>query len=431
MATSPLDPSIYHITFLRHGESVGNAEGYHQGQAEFPLTEKGRQQSQALADYWGKHQVSFDKMIASPLSRSRDTAEIINEVLGIPLEFDPLWMERDNGEMAGLTHAVGAERYPRDVFVSLYQPIGHTGETIWELYLRGARAVETILRGAPGRYLIVSHGGLLNMAFHAIMGVIPQPNFVGFVVPLENCAYSTVQYIPSEGQWRFQNHNEKPHLLKTEINAELSTEFHQLTLLRHGESIVNQKKVVQGQADYALSDRGRKQAHLLAARWEAERMSFDEVIASPLKRALETAQIICDKLNLNIETEPDWMEFNWGDLNDLTRDQVEERSDSIQWNNPYFVFSGGGESNWEVYLRAGRNLQKLLNKPPGNYLIVAHGAVLSRFLFAIFGLAPQNRLRFGIENTAFATLRFFPDRHLWVLQGLNDHSHIEKEELQP
>lgn len=33
---------IHHIVFLRHGESVGNAEDRFQGQYDFPLTEKGR-----------------------------------------------------------------------------------------------------------------------------------------------------------------------------------------------------------------------------------------------------------------------------------------------------------------------------------------------------------------------------------------------------
>ena len=46
------DTSIYHVTFLRHGESVGNAEDRFQGHADFPLTEKGRTQARSLADRW-------------------------------------------------------------------------------------------------------------------------------------------------------------------------------------------------------------------------------------------------------------------------------------------------------------------------------------------------------------------------------------------
>jgi broad specificity phosphatase PhoE len=46
------ETSVYQITFLRHGESVGNAEERFQGHADFPLTGKGRDQAMALAERW-------------------------------------------------------------------------------------------------------------------------------------------------------------------------------------------------------------------------------------------------------------------------------------------------------------------------------------------------------------------------------------------
>ncbi len=45
-------PLFYTLTLLRHGESEGNAAGVIQGQSDHPLTDKGRQQAQALADRW-------------------------------------------------------------------------------------------------------------------------------------------------------------------------------------------------------------------------------------------------------------------------------------------------------------------------------------------------------------------------------------------
>lgn len=92
----------YNITLLRHAESVGNANGYHQGQAEFPLTDRGRKQAGALADYWQLKGVVFDYCISSPQSRASETAEILAGVLGLEIEYDPVWMERNNGHYAGL-----------------------------------------------------------------------------------------------------------------------------------------------------------------------------------------------------------------------------------------------------------------------------------------------------------------------------------------
>src|SRR4030066_2591894 len=101
MDNQPPTAINYHITLLRHGQSQGNFEGRHQGQADFPLTDLGRQQTNALVDRWKAEKKEIDLIISSPLMRARETAEIIATVLGIPLVFDPLWMERDNGLMAG------------------------------------------------------------------------------------------------------------------------------------------------------------------------------------------------------------------------------------------------------------------------------------------------------------------------------------------
>ena len=128
MVDNAFIPNIYNITVLRHGESQGNFEGRHQGQADFPLTEVGRQQTNALVDRWKAEKNSFDLIISSPLMRARETAEIIATALGIPLVFDTLWMERDNGLMAGLSEEEVRETLPQMDFIHPYQPIGQQGE---------------------------------------------------------------------------------------------------------------------------------------------------------------------------------------------------------------------------------------------------------------------------------------------------------------
>ena len=46
---SPSEKPIYHFVFVRHGESVGNAESRWQGQSDYPLTEMGRAQARAAS----------------------------------------------------------------------------------------------------------------------------------------------------------------------------------------------------------------------------------------------------------------------------------------------------------------------------------------------------------------------------------------------
>src|SRR5512147_1502328 len=98
------DTPVFHITFLRHGESTGNVENRLQGLSDFPLSETGRAQARALGERWKAEGVTFDAVVASPLSRARETAEILAAALQIPeFDLDPLWVERDMGERSGMT----------------------------------------------------------------------------------------------------------------------------------------------------------------------------------------------------------------------------------------------------------------------------------------------------------------------------------------
>jgi 2,3-bisphosphoglycerate-dependent phosphoglycerate mutase len=211
MLTSSTNPTEYFIILLRHGESIGNAEGKHQGQADFPLTERGTRQAHALAERWRQEKRSFDRVISSPLMRARQTTEIINGVLALPLEFDPLWMERDNGLLAGLTPEDALEIYPRPPFIHPYQAIGGTGESQWELYLRGGRAVQSLLDRPPGKYLIISHGGILNMVLYAILGITPHANFSGPRFRFANTAFASLSYSPGEHKWYVLGINDHLH----------------------------------------------------------------------------------------------------------------------------------------------------------------------------------------------------------------------------
>ena len=201
----------YHLILLRHGESVGNAEGKHQGQSDFPLTEKGEAQVRALAQRWQNEKITVDLIISSPLSRALGTAQILAEILHIPLKLNPLWMERNNGVLAGLCHEEAAISYPRPQFIHPYLPIGQTGESQWELYLRAGNAVQDLLHHPPGSYLIVSHGGILNMVLYAILGITPQANFYGPRFRFGNTAFATLSYLPGEHKWYVHGINDQIH----------------------------------------------------------------------------------------------------------------------------------------------------------------------------------------------------------------------------
>ena len=98
----PSEKPVFNFVFLRHGESVGNAEARWQGQSDYVLTLKGREQAQALAKRWKSEGVKFDLIIASPLVRAKETAEIIASALDVKVELDPILLESHIGEIEAL-----------------------------------------------------------------------------------------------------------------------------------------------------------------------------------------------------------------------------------------------------------------------------------------------------------------------------------------
>ena len=204
-------PDIYHFILLRHGESVGNLEGRVQGQSEYPLTETGRKQSQALAQRWVAEGQTFDRIISSPQSRCRETAEIIAGFLGVNVEFDLVWMERNYGSVSGMSghEALSAEQRP--LYSTPYMPVGGNGESMWELYLRAGQAVLSLVRLPAGSYLVVSHGGILNMLLYNILGIAPQAYFRGPRFLFRNTGFASITYNPSEHIWRVLGINDRSH----------------------------------------------------------------------------------------------------------------------------------------------------------------------------------------------------------------------------
>lgn len=88
---------------LRHGVTDWNRQGRFQGRTDVPLNDEGISQAHAAADRLRK--LSFDHVVASPLVRARQTAEIIAAAAGKPLEVDDGIIECDFGSLEGASIA--------------------------------------------------------------------------------------------------------------------------------------------------------------------------------------------------------------------------------------------------------------------------------------------------------------------------------------
>jgi len=204
--------NFFTLTFLRHAESVGNAEGYYQGQEDYPITKRGKSQVRRLISRWQVDGTQIDRVITSPLERAKGTAEMICQVFHCPLEIDQAWRERDMGLLTGVRRNEAEKVYPKPKFFTPYDNMAKTGEGNWELYLRAGHAIHAILQRPPARYLIVSHGGILNQALHVVFGMTPQASGQGVHFRFVNTAFSTVYYDPSQHKWVVWGLNDFTHL---------------------------------------------------------------------------------------------------------------------------------------------------------------------------------------------------------------------------
>lgn len=148
------------FTFVRHGQTDWNFQKRIQGTTDVPLNETGREQAReagrALAARSQAGQ-RWDGIVASPLSRARETAEIVAEIVGLPApELVPALVERSYGEVEGLDAAGIAERFP--------DPLAEVPgrERRSEVVRRVLPALELLAEEHPGESLIVvSHGGVI------------------------------------------------------------------------------------------------------------------------------------------------------------------------------------------------------------------------------------------------------------------------------
>ena len=132
--------------------------------------------------------------------------------LGVSIQYEPLWKERDNGVLGGLKHEVADQKYPKPDFFTPYDNIGQTGEGNFELYLRAGQAIHKLLHMPPARYLIVSHGGTLNQALYIVMGIAHQANGQGTQFKFGNTSITRLRYDPERHIWSVLGLNDCTHL---------------------------------------------------------------------------------------------------------------------------------------------------------------------------------------------------------------------------
>jgi broad specificity phosphatase PhoE len=150
-----------------------------------------------------------------------------------------------------------------------------------------------------------------------------------------------------------------------------SPDVTRVLLVRHGQSEWNAEGRWQGQADPALSDRGRLQAREAALAVGA----VDAIWASDLQRAAETAAIIAEGIGVGpVIVDPDLRERDAGEFSGLTRAEIEARFPGYLADERR---PPGWESDEHLLDRALRALHRVAAAAPGgDVLVVTHGGLI-------------------------------------------------------
>ncbi len=173
------------LVLVRHGETDWNVEGRYQGQADPPLNARGIEQATSVAQRL--KDVGIEVIYASPLKRAWQTAEIIAQVLDVPLYPEPRLMEINQGEWEGRLVTDIAREYP-DLFqrweTSPWDVTLPGGENLAQVQHRVYQAVDEIVARHPHQTVaLVTHRlpiALIKIRYQGIdpreVRKIPIPN---------------------------------------------------------------------------------------------------------------------------------------------------------------------------------------------------------------------------------------------------------------
>jgi len=156
---------VARLLLLRHGQSVWNAENRWQGTADPPLSALGERQALRAAAWLADTMPTFGGVAASDLQRSRRTAEIVAEALGLgAVELDAALRERNVGQWSGHTTDEITKRWPGELQAwregRLARPPG--GEDDESLLARFLPALGRLCDGDVDSILVVTHGGAIR-----------------------------------------------------------------------------------------------------------------------------------------------------------------------------------------------------------------------------------------------------------------------------
>lgn len=200
----------------------------------------------------------------------------------------------------------------------------------------------------------------------------------------------------------------------------------ELIVVRHGETIWNADRRMQGQQDSPLSERGRAQARALGVRFMTE--PFDHLYSSDLARAYQTAAAIAERTGHEIKVDTRLRERAFGIFEGLTAAEMASRHPEeyarFRARDPDYALPGG-ECTREFFARSMACFNDIGRRHAGERIVVvAHGMLLDALYRAARGLDLIAARDVDLINASLNVFRY--DLARWEVVHWGDCTHLDE-----
>ena len=163
-----------------------------------------------------------------------------------------------------------------------------------------------------------------------------------------------------------------------------------LYLVRHGETVDNANQIMQGQTQGELNANGIQQAHEFSEQWKDK--EIDIILASDLKRAIDTARIIAEPHRLDVLTTPLLRERDWGSFTGRFIPDLKGE-----------VWPDDIETQENLLSRAGEFIAYVKETFPGKKVLAVGHGIINKAIQSYYYQKPMNEIQ-RMQNTEVRTL---------------------------
>mgnify|MGYP003336033794 FL=1 len=214
------------------------------------------------------------------------------------------------------------------------------------------------------------------------------------------------------------------YLTERLISTEIPTLIY---LVRHGETALTPMRKFSGVGplDPELTEKGLREAALVAS--EVAIIKPDVLFSSPLRRTMQTAELVSKETGLEINVDPIWKECSFGDWDGLSIAEVKEKypTEYAMWVSTSSYAPPRGESYDEAMARAIQGMTNLVaDYPHKKVCIVTHNGMIKSALAAAIKAEPSVVFNLDVSPCSISSISIWPSDGLMAIRSTNERGHL-------